>query len=51
MHALITLGGMYVCAYYSGVARPRNLVGHKYGKWSLMALNLTTPLVTLSELS
>ena len=25
----------------SGVARARSLVGHKYGKWSLVVLSLT----------
>ena len=29
--------------YISGVARARSLVGHKYGKWSLVALSLTIP--------
>ena len=28
--------------FCSGIARPRILVGHKYGKWSLVALNLIT---------
>ena len=32
----------------SGVARPRNLVGHK---WSLPALNLTTPLINAIRIS
>ena len=34
----------------SGVARARSLVGHKYyGKWSLVALSLTTPKINTAE--
>ena len=33
----------------SGVARTRSLVGHKYGKWSLTALSLTTPRINTAE--
>ena len=33
----------------SGVARARSLVGHKYGKWSLVALSLTTPQINTAE--
>ena len=35
----------------SGVARPTNLVGHKYGKRSLATLNLTTPLINARSLA
>ena len=35
-------------AQVSGIARPRNLVGHRYGKWSLAMFNLTTPLINMS---
>ena len=33
----------------SCVARARSLVGHKYGKWSLVALSLTTPQINTAE--
>ena len=33
----------------SGVARAGSLVGHKYGKWSLVALSLTTPQINTAE--
>ena len=33
----------------SGVARARSLVGHKYDKWSLVAISLTTPQINSAE--
>ena len=34
----------------SGIARARSLVGHKYyGKWSLVALDLTTSQINTAE--
>ncbi len=51
MSSELSLSCILILRSLSGVAGHRSLVGLKYGKWSLVALILTTPLINTALLS